>query len=206
MTLRLHGVATSRAARPLWMLEELGVPYEHVAQGYRNNAARSAEFLRINPNGHIPALEDGDIVVWESMAINLYLARRFPGPLGAGTLAEEAELLRWSFWVMTECEAHALAILMHRVAMPAERRDPARALQGEKALARPCSVLDAHLAGRPWVAGDRFTVADINLACVLAWIQPAPDLLAAHPILASWLERCLARPAQQRVSAMARAT
>ena len=205
MTLRIHGVATSRAARPLWMLEELGVPYEHVPQGYRDNAARTAGFLRINPNGHIPALEDGDIVVWESMAINLYLARRFPGPLGATTLAEEAELLRWSFWAMTECEAHALAILMHRVAMPVERRDPGRAAQAEKAMARPFAVLDAHLAGRAWIAGERFTVADINVASVLAWARPAADLMAAHPVLNAWLERCLARPAQQRVRAMAQA-
>ncbi len=203
MTLRIHGVATSRAARCLWMLEELGVPYEHVAQGYRDNAARTPGFLRINPNGHIPALEDGVTVVWESMAINLYLARRFGGPLAAATLAEEADLLRWSFWVMTECEAHALAVLMHRVAMPAERRDPGRATQAERTLARPFAVLEAHLAGRPWIAGERFTVADLNVASVLAWTQPAPDLLAAHPTLASWLARCLARPAQVRVRAMA---
>lgn len=204
MTLRIHGVATSRAARPLWMLEELGVPYEHVPQGYRDSATRTAEFLRLNPNGHIPVLEDGEIVVWESMAINLYLARRCGGPLAAATLAEEAELLRWSFWVMTECESHALAILMHRVAMPPERRDPARAAQAEKSLARPFGVLDAHLDGRPWIAGERFTVADINVASVLAWTRPAPDLLSAHPRLAAWLERCLARPAQQRVLAMVR--
>ena len=203
MTLRLHGVATSRAARCLWMLEELGVPYEHIAQGYRDNAARSPEFLRINPNGHVPALEDGDIVVWESMAINLYLARRCGGPLAAASLAEEAELLRWSFWVMTECERHALAILMHRVAMPAERRRPALADEAEGALARPLAVLEAQLAGRDWIAGDRFTAADLNVASVLAWTKPAPALHAGHPHVAAWLGRCLARPAQQRVQAMA---
>lgn len=203
MALRIHGVATSRAARCLWMLEELGVAYTHIAQGYRDNATRSPEFLRINPNGHIPALEDGDIVVWESMAINLYLARRCGGPLAAASLAEEAELLRWSFWVMTECERHALAILMHRVAMPAERRRPALADEGEGGLVRPFGVLEGQLAGRDWLAGDRFTVADLNVASVLAWTTPAPALHTAHPQVAAWLARCLARPAQQRVQAMA---
>jgi glutathione S-transferase len=203
MTLRLHGVATSRAARCLWLLEELGVPYEHVPQGYRDNAARTPEFLRINPNGHVPALEDGEVVVWESMAINLYLARRCGGPLAAASLAEEADLLRWSFWVMTECERHALAILMHRVAMPAERRRAALADEGERALARPFAVLEDHLDGRPWITGERFTVADVNVGSVLAWTGAAPALQAAHPRLAGWLARCLARPAQQRVQAMA---
>ena len=111
LTIKLHGIAASRAARPLWMLEELGVPYERVAQTYLNNATRTPAFLALNPNGHIPVLEDDGIVVWESMATTLYLARRFGGPLAPATLAEEAEVLRWTFWSVTECEKDALARL-----------------------------------------------------------------------------------------------
>jgi glutathione S-transferase len=205
MTLKIHGIAASRAARPLWLLEELGVPYEHVSKSYLGGATRTPEFLALNPNGHIPVLEDDGIVVWESMAITLYLARKFGGPLAPANLAEEAEVLRWTFWSVTECEKDALSVLMHRVAMPADKRDPALSDQAEGNLARPFSILNAHLANRPWIAGDRFTVADVNVASVLAWAQVSRKLMEANPQLADWLKRCQERPAQQKVRAMAKA-
>ena len=74
--MKLYGISRSRAMRPLWMLEELGLPYEQVKVCFAGDT-RKPEFLRINPNGHIPVLQDGDLVLWESMAINLYLARRY---------------------------------------------------------------------------------------------------------------------------------
>ncbi|GAA4412406.1 glutathione S-transferase family protein [Quisquiliibacterium transsilvanicum] len=204
MTLKIHGIAASRAARPLWLLEELGVPYEHVSQSYLGGATRTPEFLALNPNGHIPVLEDDGIVVWESMATTLYLARKFGGPLAPGNLAEEAEALRWTFWAVTECEKDALSVLMHRVAMPADRRDHAVADQAEGNLARPLAILDAHLATRPYIAGERFTVVDVNVASVLAWAQPSRKLMEANPKLADWLKRCLDRPAHQKVRQLAK--
>jgi len=89
--------------------------------------------------------------------------------------------------------------------MPADKRNPETAERAEKALARPFSVLDAHLSGRPWAAGERFTVADINLASVIGWTQASRPLMDSHPALAEWLRRCLARDANQRVRQMARA-
>jgi glutathione S-transferase len=205
MTLKIHGIAASRTVRPLWLLEELGVPYEHVSQTYLGGATRTPEFLALNPNGHIPVLEDDGIVVWESMATTLYLARKFGGPLAPANLAEEAEVLRWTFWAVTECEKDALSVLMHRVAMPAEKRDHAVADQAEGNLGKPLAVLDAHLATRPYIAGERFTVADVNVASVLAWAQPSRKLMEANPKLAEWLKRCLDRPAHQKVRQMAKA-
>lgn len=205
MTLKIHGIAASRTARPLWLLEELGVPYEHVSQSYLGGATRAPEFLALNPNGHIPVLDDDGVVVWESMAITLYLARKFGGPLAPANLAEEAEVLRWTFWAVTECEKDALSVLMHRVAMPADKRDPAVADQAEGNLGRPFAILNAHLASRPWIAGDRFTVVDVNVASVLAWAQVSRKLMEANPQVADWLKRCLERPAQQKVRALAKA-
>ena len=204
MSLTVYGIVASRASRTLWMLEELGVAYQHVRQEYKNKATRSAEFLALNPNGHIPVLVDDDTVVWESMATTLYLARKFPGPLSAQTLPEEAEVLRWSFWVVNECEKDALQVLFHRVVMDAARRDDMLARQAEGRLAAPLRVIDAHLAEREWLAADRFTVADINVASVLNWARPMQGLDQQFPSLSDWLGRCLARPAQQRVREMAR--
>lgn len=212
-TLKLYGTAASRTARPLWMLEELGLPYERVVLDYRHRATRTLDYLAVNPNGRIPALVDGDIIVWESMAITLYLARRAGGPLAAASLAEEAAILRWTFWVMAECEKDALHILFQRELRPADERDEKRAVQAERRLSVPLRVLEAELAGREsnrgggraWLAADRFTVADLNVAAVLGWVQSSRSLMAEFPSVRAWLERCLQRPAQQRVRAMARA-
>jgi len=78
--IKLYGIPASRAFRPLWMLEELGLAYENVPVNFADGGTRSAEFLTLNPNGHIPVLVDGEVVLWESMAISLYLARKY----GAG--------------------------------------------------------------------------------------------------------------------------
>lgn len=205
MTIKLYGIAASRTARPLWLLEEYGAPYEHVSQSYAGGATHTPEFLKLNPNGHIPVLDDGGTLVWESMAINLYLARKLGAPLAPAGLPEEAEVLRWTFWAVTECEKDALTVLMHRVAMPADKRDPALADRAEGALKKPFAILDAHLAGRQYVCGDRFTVADVNVASVLAWAQASKALMEANPNLAAWLKRCLERPAQQKVRQLAKA-
>lgn len=205
MTLKLYGIAASRAARGLWLLKEMGVPFEHVSQTYKGGATHAPEFLKINPNGHIPVLDDDGIVVWESMAINLYLARKIGGPLAAANLAEEAQILRWTFWAVTECEKDALTVLMHRVGMPADQRDESLAARAEKALAKPWGVLEGHLAGSQFLAGDRFTVADVNVASVLGWAQASSTLMQDHPRVAAWLKACMARPAQQEVRQMARA-
>ncbi len=203
--LTLYGTASSRTARPLWMLEELGLPYRRLALDYRHRATRTASFLAINPNGRIPALVDGEIVVWESMAITLYLARRAGGPLAPANLAEEAEVLRWTFWAMSECEKDALHLLFQRAVWPTERRDEQSAVQAERRLAVPLRVLEQHLGGRDWIAAERFTVADLNVAAVLAWARASRQLMDDFPLVAAWLARCLKRPAQLRVRAMAKA-
>ena len=207
MTLKIYGIAASRTSRPLWVAQELGLDYQHIAQVYEGGGTRTPEFLALNLNGHIPVIDDDGIVVWESMACALYLAERFQGPdaltLAAQNHAERAEILRWTFWVVTECEKDALTFLMHRIAMPEERRKPALAAQADRRLAQVLHVLEQHLQNRDYIAGQRFTVADICVASVLAWAQRA-DALAACPRVAAWLESCLIRPAQLQVRVMAR--
>ena len=208
MSLKIYGIAASRASRPLWVAHELALAYEHVPVNYQNGGTRTPEFLALNPNGHIPVVEDDGVVVWESMACALYLAEHYKGPdglnLAAQNKAESAEILRWTFWAMTECEKDALTILMHTLLMPADRRKPELAAEAVRRMAGPLRVIEQHLAGRAYLAGERFTVADIAVASVLAWLRPAPVLLAACPATDQWLTRCLARPAQMQVRALAR--
>ena len=95
--LKIYGYAASRAVRNLWMCEELGLSYEHVPVAPAGGATRTPEFLKINPSGQIPAIDDGGFKLSESLAINLYLARKH-GKLMPGTLEGEAKALQWSFW------------------------------------------------------------------------------------------------------------
>ena len=208
MTLRIYGTAASRAARPLWVAQELGLAYEHIALPYVGGATRTPEFLKVNPNGRIPVVDDDGVLVWESMACTVYLAERFLGQdglsLAARSNAERAEILRWTFWVVTECEKDALIYLMHAMLMPPERRKPQLAEESLRHLAGPLRILDQHLQDRPWLAGERFTVADICVASVIAWVEGASELMAQCPQVRDWLQRCLARPAFQQVRLMAK--
>jgi glutathione S-transferase len=182
------------------MLEELAVPYTHVPVDFRGQT-RTDSFLALNPNGRIPVLEDGALVVWESLAINLYLARRCGGPLAPAENAEDAACLMWSFWAANEIERECVGILLHREALPAERRKPEAARQAEGRLRAPLQILDTHLERQSFLAAPRFTVADLNVAAILAWARPAPDLIAAYPCVATWLDQALARPAWARANA-----
>ena len=208
MTLKIYGTAASRAARPLWVAEELGLVFVHIPVLYLGGATKTPEFLAINPNGRIPVVDDDGVQVWESMACALYLAERFKPAgqpsLAAETHAEQAEILRWSFWAVTECEKEALSFLMHSQLMPAARRKPQLADEAQRRLRVPLRVLELHLQTRPYLAGERFTVADVCVASVLAWVETAQALMAACPHVAEWLQRCLGRPAFQQVKLMAK--
>ncbi len=206
MTLKIYGIAASRAVRPLWVAEEMGLRYEHIAQRYQGGATHTPGFLALNPNGHIPVVDDDGIIVWESMACALYLARRFGADqsdsIAPHTHREEAESLRWTFWTVTELEKDALTVLMHRLAMPAEQRKSELAEAAEKRLAAPLRVLEQHLQACTYVAGERFTVADVTVASVVNWARPATALMGSLPRTQEWLLACLARPAYARAKAM----
>lgn len=212
MALTIYGIVASRAIRPLWTATELGLDFEHRQTDYKAGATRQPDFLALNPNGHIPVLVDhrpeGEVIVWESMACALYIARHHGQVNGINlvpaTQREDAEALRWSFWTVTEVEKDALTVLMHRLVMPAEQRKPELADAAEQRLKVPLRVLEQHLGqqqgrGESFIAAARFTVADLCVASVLLWVRPARELLAQFPLVSDWLAQCLSRPAYQAV-------
>jgi glutathione S-transferase len=204
--LTIYGVYRSRASRNLWLAAELGIPFKHVPviQFYRlaDPAAaegvlhsKSREFLKVNPNGHVPSIEDDGLVLHESLAINLYLAKKHGGPLAPANLAEDGLMTMWALWAATEVEPHALTVLNHRVSKPPAERDPKLAQAAVEALRAPFAVLARQLAASGNVVGARFTVADINTAEVFRYAMPAPELFEAAPRVKAWLAACHARPA-----------
>jgi glutathione S-transferase len=193
--IKIYGIRQSRAMRSLWALEELGVPYEHVPIHFATDA-KKPEYKAINPNGRVPALVDDDVVLFESMAINLYLAKKYDkAGLHPATLDDEARAIQWSFWGMTEIEPSLLVVLMNRLFLPPNQRDETAARLAEEKLGPALRVLDGALAGRKYLLGDRFTIADLNVASVLSWALFAHVDLSKTPNTERWLSECAARPA-----------
>jgi glutathione S-transferase len=156
----------------------------------------------------VPAIDDDGFRLAESMAINIYLAKKHGGELAPKSLEDEARMLQWTFWAMTEVEKPMLTVLMQRMELPAgseiekyfrERspKDPAAEQAALRTLEHPMSVLNGHLADREYLLGSNFTLADLNVASVLSLGAAAKYDFGAYPHVQQWFGRCMARPASR---------
>lgn len=205
MTLRIYGIPASRAVRALWTAEELGLSYENVPIDYKDESdgpvgKARADFRAASPLGRIPAIDDDGFTLFESMAIDLYLARKHGGGLWPATLEGEALAFQWTLFAVTELEMAAIEWARAAILPPEPERDAARIAAAFAKLVRPLAVLDAALARRSWLAGDGFTVADLNVAATLFRLRVLP--FADFPALAHWIAACFARPAAVRALAL----
>lgn len=203
----LYGVFRSRASRPIWLLYELGEAFQHVPviQAYRLPQASapdapfnttSAAFLQVNPQGQIPAYVEGDLTLTESLSITNHIARTRGGSLGPQDPAEQALIDQWTLLAVTAVEGPALEIqtIIGAGGDKTPEGQAAIAIAAEK-LRRPLKRLEPHLAAHPYLIGDRFTVADVNLAECLRYAQGHPTLLGEFPSVKAWLEKCQSREA-----------
>jgi glutathione S-transferase len=204
--LTLYGSAKSRASRSILALEELGLPCTHVALGreLRNPASEERKLLNsVNPNGHIPVLDHDGFLIWESMAINLYLAEAFASPLWPADAQSRGRIYLWSFWAQTEMDRKDWEL-------PRRSGDTEAIARVTEAKIATLGILDRALASSPYLLGDAFTLADLNVASTLSqpnedgridWqrLDPAEHNL---PRLADWLARCTRRESWQRVAAL----
>lgn len=194
--LKIHGIPRSRAFRCIWAAEEAGLPYEVVPLGFAPGFKLERP-LAINPNNKIPALEDGDLVLFESLAINLHIASKAGAPLmPAGN--DASRVMQWTLWTATEIEAHVMRWGYNTYLKPPADRVASEAAAGKEALDLRLAVLERELADRPFLVGNAFTVADLNLACVLYAPWANNYDLAPFPKVKAWLDTCLTRPAALR--------
>jgi len=205
MTLKIYGIAASRAIRNLWMAEELGIAYEHVPIHYRDDpdgplGRNNPEFRRANPMGRVPAIDDDGFGLSESMAINLYLARKHGRGLWPATIEGEGLAFQWSFFAVTEVDPVIVEWARHALVLPEAERLPGVAAASLEKLQKPFAVVEAALAHRPYLAGGAFTVADLNLAATMFRARRMDH--AARPNLARWLADCFSRPAARRAWAL----
>jgi glutathione S-transferase len=195
-TLKIYGIPRSRAFRTLWLAKELGLDYENIQVDFATGETRREPYLSINPNGHVPTIDDDGFILWESMVINLYLAKKHSlGTLYPKSLEDEAHTWQWSLWGITELERNVLTAMFNRAILPEDKRDAAVADQAEKDLQHPLGVLDGAVAKTGYLVGGDFTVADLNVASVLSWARPARIDFTPFPKAADWLSRCALRPA-----------
>jgi glutathione S-transferase len=190
MSLTIYGMPASRTFRCLWAAHELGLAYENVPYSFLGPETKEAAYLAINPNGTIPAIVDDGFPLFESLAINLYLARK-AGKLWPPALHAEAQVLQWSFWAATEVEPWLGAWFYHTTFLPPADRKAEVAAEATAKLPKRLAVLDKALAGRQYLVGDAFTIADLNVAAVAF---RAPQFgLDPYPNVNGWHARCYDR-------------
>jgi glutathione S-transferase len=195
--LKIYGKKKSRANRCLWALEEVGLPYEHIPTDQDSGENRTPEYLAINPSGKVPTLVDGDFVLTESLAINLYLAGKKPELLPS-TPRATASMMQWTLWAATEPEYQLTMIV--REMRRGDAKDPQRIAAATEGLRACLKTLETHLAkGTSYILGDTFTIADLNVASVLCVVGMMGVTLDAYPAIDAWMKRCLSRPAWLKV-------
>lgn len=189
MTIKIYGSAMSRASRVMWCAKELGLDFEHVDVAW--DGLKKPEFLAVNPNGKVPGFSDGNLTLFESLAINLYLAKKYgTGELYPTTIEDEARTFQWTLWAATEVESNLLPSVLLKIGM---LPDAAAAKAAADRAHAPLLVLDQHLKNQEWLVGSTFGIADLNVASVVAFARYGEVDISYAPHVVAWLDRCLSR-------------
>jgi glutathione S-transferase len=199
--LKLWGRLSSvNVQKVVWALDEIGAPYERIDAGGPFGVVDTPDFLRMNPNGLVPVIDDSGFVLWESNAIVRYLsARHAEGSLWPTDVQVRADADRWMDWQATAFQPALGPAFMNLVRTPEDKRD-ARAVEASRKKSESmAAILDAHLAGRAFLAGDAFTMGDIPVGCVLHRWFHLPFERTRRPNLDRYYDRLRERPATTQI-------
>jgi glutathione S-transferase len=202
--LRLYGSARSRGVRTLWMLGELGLEYDHKDYVPRSAETKTPEYRALNPNGAVPTIDDDGFVLSESMAINLYLAKK-AGKLYPTDAKAEALTWQWCFWEVDRLDRQLTTYANNAFVLPEAQRNAALAKSTWEEIAAALDVLESALGKGEWLAGSAFSVADLNVASAMVRVVATPPIgsaVAKWAKVHAWLHRCWDRPAARRALAM----
>jgi len=198
--MKLYHSPQSRSIRPRWMLEEIGAPYEVVRVNLATGEQKKPEYLKLNPNGAVPTLVDGDLVLFESAAIVQYLADRFPEKKLAPAVGTpgRGKYYQWVHYAMSGLEPPAVTLFVHTVMRPEAERNPKLVEEARPQLRAAVGVVDAALAGRQYMLGDDFSAADVMVGSTLLWCQMLGMVGAEQLNVQAYIGRIATRPAMQR--------
>ena len=206
--IKLWGRANSvNVQKVLWTLRELGVPFERTDAGGPFGVVNDPMYREMNPNGLVPTLQDGEMILWESNAIVRYLAARYgKGEFYPRNLAVRADADRWMDWATTTVGPLVGPLFMQLIRTAPDKRDPAIMANSRTQLAKVVTILDAHLAHRAFLAGNDFSMGDVPIGCQMYRYLTLPgDDGSANtaekdiPNVAAWYARLCARPAYREV-------
>jgi glutathione S-transferase len=208
--LRIWGrTNSSNVQKVLWLADELGLGYERIDAGGQFGVTSEPSYRAMNPNGLIPTIDDDGFVLWESNVVMRYLAMReratllLPAGDAPASLRERAEVEKWMDWASTTLAPAMHAAFWGLVRTPPEARDAAAITASAQKTAQQFGILDERLADRAWLAGDRFTLADIPVG-IFAWRwYGLPWAVAGYarpplPRLDGWFARLGERAAYRR--------
>lgn len=198
----LYGSPRSSAGRCYWTLEEAGVPYTLKEVDMKNKEHKSAEFLKINPMGKVPAMIDGDTTLFESMAINFYIADTYKKELLGENNTDRGLVHQWSFWAMSELQGPIIEVFIQKVFVPEDKRDNNIIENNLKKLPNLLSVLNNSLIDKKYLVGNQFTLADLNTATVASICPMIGVDLELYPNVKTWLAAMSDRPAFQKYQSM----
>ncbi len=191
--IKLLGRQTSgNVQKVLFLLEELRVPYIREDYGRQFNNTTTDAYKKLNPNSKVPTLVDGDVVVWESNTILRYLAAKHAPELHGATPADRTYVERWMDWLLAALNAPYLAIFKDAKKEPAERSADFAAQVAD--LLAQLKILDGHIAGKPFFALGRFTLADAALGPIVKRCLEFPIERPDMPELSRWQKSIEARP------------
>lgn len=193
----IYGSPQSSAGRCFWALEETGVEYEVKPVNFKEQEHKSAPFLKLNPNGKVPVLTDGDFVIWESMAINMYLCEKYKPELLGKTPEEKGLTSQWSFWALGELQPPLIESFIQLNFVPEAHRDQNKIEKNLEKLPALFKILDNALSSSKYLAGNEFTLADLNTASVAFLSEYINYDISSYKNIVGWLNAIKERKAYQ---------
>ncbi|WP_299182608.1 glutathione S-transferase family protein [uncultured Neptuniibacter sp.] len=200
--LTIYGSPQSSAGRCFWCLEEAGVEYTAQSIDFRAGEHKAPDFLKVNPNGKVPALVDGDFTIWESLAINNYIAEAYKPELLGNTVQERGLVSQWSIWSVADLQAPLIQAFIQLVFVPEPKRDASIIESSFEKLPPLLSTLESSLADKTYLVTERFTLADLNVSFVVAICDAVRYDLSEYPNINAWRERIGEREETQRYQAL----
>lgn len=194
--MKLYFAPRTRATRPRWLLEELGVPHELVQLDLEKGEHRQLPYLRVHPLGKVPALVDGDVTVFESAAICMYLADKFPEKKLAPAVGtpERAQYYQWMVFTGATLEPPVGEYGAHTQYLPEDQRRPEVAAKAKEQALAAIKAVEHAMLGKMYLVGEKFGAADVVLGSALRWADSL-KLLGNAPDIQSWLYELKSRPA-----------
>jgi glutathione S-transferase len=202
--LKLYGQYRSRAFRVAWLLKESNIPYEHVNVTINVEGAtcKDPKYLALNPNARVPTIDDDGFVMWESAAINLYLAEKYRSPLWPSDIQGKGRMYQWAFFIANDVEPSMITVMQHRVMFPPEKRNPALADEADAKLQPKLRVLEEHVSKNRYFGGERWDMADFMVASVCFSFTAMKYDLSKYPNFQRWLNASVERPKAREAIAL----